>query len=242
MNFSMDIKGVFFFIVRFSKENLTKRRGFTLIEMIIVMVIVGIIAGISIPRYTGSLDTLKFRKAMSGIVFFLREARIEAMSTGIKTEVVLDLLDGYVWCEGKEKMEIPYEIQMFSDNLEDSGQEIRMFTFYPNGTANGKKLGFVFGEMTAVLNIEPLGGLAIFNLNEEMEQVVTFERTQGELSDEEIEKEIDALKTSAILSGRTGNASPARSASGAKDKDRNEIYSDYEDDYDDEDEDDSDDE
>jgi len=65
-----------------------KKQGFTLIELIIVLVIIGIIAGVAVPRFTGSLESIRFRKTMNEVVYFLREARIKAMSTAKETNVV----------------------------------------------------------------------------------------------------------------------------------------------------------
>ncbi|WP_169703931.1 hypothetical protein [Candidatus Kuenenia stuttgartiensis] len=56
--------------------------------------------------------------------------------------------------------------------------------------------------MTAVLHIEPLGGLATFRLGEDMEQTVKYERIPGEITDKEIEQKINALKVSAVLTSR----------------------------------------
>ena len=57
-----------------------KKQGFTLLELIVVLVIIGIIAGVAVPRFTGSFDSIRFRKTMNELVYFLREARIKAMS------------------------------------------------------------------------------------------------------------------------------------------------------------------
>ena len=177
-----------------------KKQGFTLIELIIVLVIMGIIAGVAVPRFTGSLDSIRFRKTMNELVYFLREARIQAMSTAKAITVVFDLRGGYCWNEDKRIFIMPREIEMFTDKFETKDEQTRIFTFYPNGTALEDKLGFVCDNMVAVLHVEPLGGMAYYKINEEMEQVVRYARNEETLSEEEIKKNIDKSKESDKLS------------------------------------------
>lgn len=174
-------------------------KGFTLIELIVVLAIMGIIAGVMVPRYAGSFDTVKFRKTMSELVYFLREARIKAMSTAQAAHVTMDLYRGFCWNDDKKILRLPVNIEVFTDKIETRDDRMKTFTFYPNGTALAEKIGFVCDTMVAVLHVEPLGGLAYYKIGEEMEQVVRYGRNGGEQGDGEMEKDIDKWLNSDTL-------------------------------------------
>lgn len=159
----------------------------------------GIIAGVMVPRYAGSFDTVKFRKTMSELVYFLREARIKAMSTAQAAHVTMDLYRGFCWNDDKKILRLPVNIEVFTDKIETRDDRTKTFTFYPNGTALAEKIGFVCDTMVAVLHVEPLGGLAYYKIGEEMEQVVRYGRNGGEQGDGEMEKDIDKWLNSDTL-------------------------------------------
>ncbi|MEK7289580.1 MAG: prepilin-type N-terminal cleavage/methylation domain-containing protein [Planctomycetota bacterium] len=170
--------------------------GFTLIEIIIVLVIIGIIAGVTIPRFAGSFETIKFRKAMSDIVSFLRESRIASMSTGKTKTVGIDLRKGFLWNDDKRIHVLPPQMETFTDKADAGNEQTKLFTFYPNGTAIQEKLGFISNKMTAVLHVDPLGGVVYYKVDDDMAVGVLYPRVKEPLSSEEIKKEIDKLTVS----------------------------------------------
>lgn len=180
--------------MKFLPVRVNRKRGFTLIELIVVLVIIGIIAGVSVPKFAGSFDTIRFRKTITELLCFLRETRIKALATSETYHVTIDLHRGFCWNDDKKILKLPGNIEMFTDKIEARDDKTKVFTFFPNGMALDEKVGIACDKMVAVLHVEPLGGLTYYTMNEEMEQIVRYARSEEELSEEDIEKDIDKLK------------------------------------------------
>jgi prepilin-type N-terminal cleavage/methylation domain-containing protein len=70
------------------------RRGFTFVEIIIVLVVLSVLATLVTPRLTNRLDHLAVDRATSEIATFYRAARFRAVtrSSRIRVEIGLDSL------------------------------------------------------------------------------------------------------------------------------------------------------
>ena len=175
-----------------NKISVSKRiNGFTLIELIVVLVIIGIISGVVAVRYTSSLDSIRFRKTMTELVFFLRESRIKAMATGEPVSVIFDLHGGFCWDTDRKVLKLYPEIEIFTDKIDVREEQTRTIVFYSGGMASEEKLGFVCDKMVIVLHVAPLGGLSYYKIGEDMEEAYRYARIGGILSDEEIAERIN---------------------------------------------------
>ncbi|HHT9106738.1 MAG TPA: prepilin-type N-terminal cleavage/methylation domain-containing protein, partial [Candidatus Wujingus californicus] len=115
-----------------NKISVSKRiNGFTLIELIVVLLIIGIISGVVAVRYTGSLDSIRFRKTMTELVFFLRESRIKAMAAGEPVNVIFDLHGGFCWDNDRNVFKLYPEIEIFTDKIDVREEPTRTIVFYP---------------------------------------------------------------------------------------------------------------
>ncbi len=66
-------------------------RGFTLIEMLVVIALVAILAGISTPAYLNWMENARFREAARNVSSMLRDARARAVTTNLQHRVAFDL-------------------------------------------------------------------------------------------------------------------------------------------------------
>ncbi len=71
-------------------ECMTGRRGFTLIEVVVVMVIVAIVTGLVGPRIGAGFDRLQMNSAAQATRGFIRMARLQAERTEKSQYVVFD--------------------------------------------------------------------------------------------------------------------------------------------------------
>jgi prepilin-type N-terminal cleavage/methylation domain-containing protein len=137
------------------------RRGFTLIEMAIVLVVLGIVAGISAPHLSGYVDRLAVRRAADETAAFFNRARIAAVYRAVRmriafasdslTAIAEGAADSVAW---KAPGPARYGV-----GLTASRPEIML---YPNGLGLGAantKLVFRRGVAADSLTISRLGRL-----------------------------------------------------------------------------------
>jgi type IV pilus assembly protein PilA len=73
-----------------SKRNMKNRKGFTLIELIVVIVIIGILAAIIIPRLSGFTDTAESRAVVADARTILTAAgAVYAETNATPTETLI---------------------------------------------------------------------------------------------------------------------------------------------------------
>lgn len=67
------------------------RKGFTFIEVVIVVLVVGIVGALAAPRYSRSLEHFRVEAAARKIAADLERARADARSTGANRTVAFDV-------------------------------------------------------------------------------------------------------------------------------------------------------
>jgi|SRR4051794_38779585 prepilin-type N-terminal cleavage/methylation domain-containing protein len=76
------------------RTNSAGSKGFSLIELIVVIAIILVVSAISLPNIMASMDTFRLRSAVSGLAGLLQETRILAVQKNAIYEARLGSLNG----------------------------------------------------------------------------------------------------------------------------------------------------
>jgi prepilin-type N-terminal cleavage/methylation domain-containing protein len=71
-------------------RNKTKQKGFTLVELMVVMVILAILGGIVMPELLNALPNMRLRSAARDIYSAMMQAKVEAIRRGENTTLLFD--------------------------------------------------------------------------------------------------------------------------------------------------------
>jgi len=71
------------------KRFMKSKKGFTLIELIVVLAILGVILSIAIPRYTGLQDSAELKADESTAALIVRSARLMEANEGLDSGGVI---------------------------------------------------------------------------------------------------------------------------------------------------------
>jgi len=155
------------------------RRGVTLIEMLIVVAIVGLIAGISFPAVSSGLDSLRLRSASDSIVSFLNGAMNRAERRQQVVEVAISIKDNALYLASNEvgfsrKLEMPsgVTIKAVWPKVQTESEELRRFLLLPGSTV--PRLGIEIVNRKGarrIVRVNPMTGVPeIERLNPSEEQ------------------------------------------------------------------------
>ncbi|HXX95038.1 MAG TPA: GspH/FimT family pseudopilin [Planctomycetota bacterium] len=75
----------------------SRPRGFTLLELILVMILIFTLAGVVMPRFSDTFPSLQLRTSADRLLSWLRKARAEAALTGVRYRLVLDTKAKKFW-------------------------------------------------------------------------------------------------------------------------------------------------
>ena len=140
-----------------------KQHGFSLMELLVVLVLLGIMAGLAGPATGRFLNTLDFKKQTSKIMAVMRYARLKAVTEGKAVNVTTAdgsndlILSGAV----QENRELGLDE---TEKLELDPEEI---VFYPEGYATPGTLTFSKEERSQDILIDPMTGLPILDFSED---------------------------------------------------------------------------
>ncbi len=129
-------------------------RGFTLLEMLVVIVLIGVAAGLVGYGLQRGLHSAGERKAVVQVVEALRASRVRAIVTGQPARTQFDLQGRRVEAAGKVR-EWPEDLQVQLHTAAELGSA---FEFYPDGGASGGHLLLIDGPQRWRIDVSWLTG------------------------------------------------------------------------------------
>lgn len=139
--------------------------GFTLFELILVLLILSLTLGMTIPRIGAGWKNMEDREFLQQFIETLKRGRLVAMNTG---EIVAFRIRGserVYDIKTPPQKPIPDNVDIFADHLEtDPWTHDSIILFYPDGSVSGSDLELNFDKQRAFhITLHPLFGTVAYS-------------------------------------------------------------------------------
>lgn len=139
---------------------MTRQRGFTLVELILVLFIMALVAGVALPAVGRGLDTLQLRAEVATFSGFLRYAREQAITRRESRQVTIDP-DAHRLTLSLPGAEAPRASRRLSPRItvQAASPTGLAITFSPRGVSSGGSFRLVSPDGRAYrVSVDPLTG------------------------------------------------------------------------------------
>ncbi len=126
-----------------------RARGFTLIEMLVVLAVAALIASLAFPNIARGIGLAEYRSVQTEISGKLSEARAIALRSDAKQDFIIDASRREFRIEGQEAATIADGITIEQDSV---------ITFFADGTASGNAIQLSWRGNIARIEVDPQTG------------------------------------------------------------------------------------
>jgi general secretion pathway protein H len=138
-----------------------RQRGLTLLELLIVLVLMGLMAAITLPMFGKGVSTSELRSSARQIAAGLRLARSEALTQRHEAFVVLDVAGKRfrVGSDPREhKLADGITLKLFTAQNDLVDGNVGAIRFFPDGGSNGGRVTLAAGERKFEVDVDWLTG------------------------------------------------------------------------------------
>jgi prepilin-type N-terminal cleavage/methylation domain-containing protein len=141
--------------------------GVTLIEMLVVVAIIGLLAGITFPSVASGIETMRLNQASNDVVAFFNDALIRAGRRELAVEITISKTERTLamaspGARGETKIELPQGVNIvhvLPEPQEETNQP-RRFMVYPGGTP--PRIGVEISNsrnVHRIVSVDPITGV-----------------------------------------------------------------------------------
>ena len=134
------------------------KRGFTLIEVAVTLLIIALAVGVAAPSISRGLDGLRTRAEAAGIATFLRAAREQAITHGQVYEVHVKTDEGFLELRSGDA---PPRTRLLASGVRVTADppSAQIISFLPQGVTSGGRLRVeIPGRRGYLIALDPLTG------------------------------------------------------------------------------------
>jgi len=119
------------------------RRGFTLLELLVVLALAGLLLTLAPPLITGLMPGVETKGAARQLVAALRHSRSHAITSAEDALLLMDLQEKQYRVSGRERVYTLPEaatVEMVTASSERQGERLAAIRFFPDGSSTGGRI------------------------------------------------------------------------------------------------------
>ena len=139
-------------------------RGFTLFELIVVLILLGLASAVVVPSFVGGFGSLQLETSARDLITHMKQARSDAVAQQLVRRVQFQFPEdlraahSYVLMDEFEQVlqshSLPQGIRFPEDRLMSA-----QISFYPNGRSSGGTVSLVSDKgKTLTIDVDPITG------------------------------------------------------------------------------------